>query len=101
MRLKQSDSFARRVMLRHREEIVAGPARRTTMRNVPVQYEPNADIEREVLTASDGMEHERSAHISKDSSNSRPETVPARPGRRASASRNTAALEKRLMQCSI
>jgi hypothetical protein len=94
MRLRQSDSHARRVMVRHREEIVAGPARRTTIRNVPMQYEPDEDIEREVSTASDGIGDERSAHISNDSSNSRPETVSAKPVRRTSASRNTAALEK-------
>jgi hypothetical protein len=82
-------------MLRHREDIVAGAARRTTMRNVPMQDELDEDIiEREVSTASDGMGDERSAHISNDSSSSRPATVPAKPSRRASASRNTAALER-------
>jgi hypothetical protein len=78
MRLKQSDSHARRVMIRHREDIVAGSARRTTMRNGPMQDATDEDIiEREVLTASDGMGDERSAHISNDSSNSRPAPVPA------------------------
>jgi hypothetical protein len=62
MRLKQSDSHARRVILRHREDIVAGVARRKTIQSVPMQDEPDKDtIEREVSTTSDGMGDERSA----------------------------------------
>jgi hypothetical protein len=65
-------------MLRHREDIVAGVARRKTTQNVPMQDEPDEDIiEREVSTASDGMGDERSAHISNDFSNSKPAPVPA------------------------
>jgi hypothetical protein len=60
-----------------------------------MQDEPDEDIiEREVSTASDGIGDERLAHISNDSRNRRPESVPAKPDRRPSASRNTAAPEK-------
>jgi hypothetical protein len=94
MRLRQSDAHARRVMLRHRENIVAGAARRTNVQHVPIQDEPDEVVDLEVATASDGRGDERSAQISNDSSNSRPATVPTQPSRRASASRNTTALEK-------
>jgi hypothetical protein len=94
MRLKQSDAHARRVMLRHRENIVAGAARRTNVQHVPIQDEPDEVVDLEVATASDGRGDERSAQISNDSSNSRPATVPTQPSRRAPASRNTTALEK-------